>query len=53
MPASIEAFVHATVPGATRIELCHAGPRVVIRRGWEPIPEGCMPEALDTVITLD
>lgn len=53
MPASIEAFVQATVPGATRIELCHAGPRVVIRRGWEPLPEGCLPEAQDTVITLD
>jgi hypothetical protein len=53
MPASIEAFVQATVPGATRIELCHAGARVVVRRGWEPLPEGCVPEAQDTVITLD
>jgi hypothetical protein len=53
MPDSIESFVRATVPGATRVELCHAGPRVVVRRGWKPLPEGCVPEAQDTVILLD
>ena len=53
MPASIEAFVHATVPGATRIEFCRADRRVVIRRGWETIPEGCQPGEHDRVITLD
>ena len=53
MPASIEAFVQATVPGATRMEFCHAGTRVVVRRGWAPLPEGCVPEAQDSVVTLD
>ena len=53
MPASIEAFVHATVPGAFRIEFCHTGRRVVIRRGWDLIPEGCRPDEEDTVIALD
>lgn len=53
MPAAIEAFVQATVPGATRMEFCHLGPRVVVRRGWEPLAEGCEPGAQDTVITLD
>ena len=53
MPASIEAFVRATVPGATRVELCHAGRRVVIRRGWEPIAEGCQAGEQDTVVMLD
>ena len=53
MPASIEAFVHATVPGATRMEYCHLDQRVVIRRGWDPIAEGCRPGELDIVITLD
>jgi len=53
MPASIEAFVHATVPGATRIEFCHAGARVVIRHGWQAIADGCIPDAQDTVIMLD
>ena len=53
MPASIEAFVQATVPGATRMELCLAGSRVVIRRGWEPIDEGCAPREQDRVIALE
>jgi hypothetical protein len=53
MPASIEAFVRVTVPGATRIEFCHSGQHIVIRRGWDLIPEGCQPGEHDTVITLD
>ena len=53
MPASIEAFVQAQVPGATRLELCHTERQVVIRRGWEPIAEGCVAGAQDTVITLE
>ena len=53
MPASIEAFVQAHVPGATRIEFCHNGRQVVVRQGWGLIPEGCKPEAQDSVIALD
>ena len=53
MPASIEAFVQAHVPGATRMEFCHAGARVVVRRGWEPLAEGCEPAPQDAVILLD
>ena len=53
MPASIEAFVQARVPGATRIEFCHNGRQVVVRQGWGMIPEGCRPEAQDRVIALD
>ena len=53
MPASIESFIQATVPGASRLEFCHAGGRVVIHRGWEPIAEGCRPGAQDTAITLE
>jgi hypothetical protein len=52
MPASIESFVEATVAGATRIEFCHAGPRVVIHRGWDAIGEGCEPGERDSVVTL-
>ena len=52
MPASIEAFVRATLPAAQRIEFCHAGPRIVIHRGWDASPEGCQPGAEDSVITL-
>jgi hypothetical protein len=53
MPASIEAFARATIPGAQRLEFCHAERRVVIRRGWEPIADGCVPDGDDTVIELD
>lgn len=53
MPASIERFVHAQVPGATRVELCHAGRRVVVHRGWDEIAEGCVPGEGDQVITLE
>ena len=53
MPASIESFVRETVPGATRIEFCHADRRVVVRRGWQQIGEGCKPEVTDTVVLLD
>ncbi len=53
MPASIEAFVQAWAPGATRVEFCHTARHVVVRRGWELIPEGCEPGAQDTVIALD
>ncbi len=53
MPASIEAFVHATLPGATRMEFCHTDRHVVIRHGWDQIAEGCQPGEQDTVITLE
>ena len=53
MPASIEAFIRATVPGATRIEVCHADQRVVVHHGWAPIAEGCHAGDSDTVVPLD
>jgi len=53
MPASIEAFVQATVPGATRVEFCHSGPRVVIHRGWDAIAEDCQPGEHDAVVMLE
>lgn len=53
MPASIEAFVRAQVPEATRMEFCHIGPRVVVHRGWDPIAEGCEPGPGDVVLSLD
>ena len=53
MPASIEAFVRDQVPEARRIELCHAGSRVVVHRGWDAIAEGCVPGDGDRVIELD
>ena len=52
MPASIETFVQARVPGATRVELCHAGRHVVVHRGWDDIAEGCVAGARDTTFEL-
>ena len=52
MPASIEAFVQLQVPGATRVEFCHTDRQVVVHRGWEPIAEGCVPGAQDTIIPV-
>ena len=53
VPASIEAFVHARTPEARRVELCHDGQRVVVRRGWEHLAAGCRPGPGDQVIALD
>ena len=53
MPTSIEAFVRRKLPDATRLEFCHTEAQVVIRRGWEPIAEGCQAGPGDTVISLE
>jgi hypothetical protein len=53
MPAALEEFVRARDPAATRVELCHVGRRIVLRRGWAPLPEGCVPEDGDEVVELD
>jgi hypothetical protein len=52
LPASIESFVHARLPAATRVEMCHAGRRVVVHQGWDEIAEGCVPGPGDRVIEL-
>ncbi len=53
MPASIEAFVAARLPAATRVEFCHNERHVLIRRGWELIAEGCEAGPGDTLIVFD
>jgi hypothetical protein len=53
MPASIEGFVQAKLPGAQRLEFCHNEQHIVIRRGWTPVAEGCVPSPEDRVIALD
>ncbi|HZF80507.1 MAG TPA: DUF2145 domain-containing protein [Rubrivivax sp.] len=53
MPASIEDFVHRRLPAAQRLEFCHNSRHVVVRRGWQPIAEGCLPGADDQVVKLD
>lgn len=53
MPASIESFVRAQVPGAERIEFCHREGQVVIHRGWDAVAEGCEPGVGDRVVMLN
>lgn len=50
MPRSVEAFAQARWPGATRVELCHAGGRMVVRRNGPPIADGCVPAEGDEVL---
>jgi hypothetical protein len=53
LPSTVEAFVHARLPGSERIELCHDGRQVVVHRGWTPIAKGCKPGEGDRVVPLD
>ena len=53
VPTAIEAFVRERLPGARRIEMCHDGGKVVIRHGWQTIPEGCRPQVGDRVVDLE
>ncbi len=53
LPADLEHFVRQREPQARRIELCHAGGRVVVRHGWEPIAQGCVAAPGDQVHVLD
>ena len=52
MPAAIETFVQAKVPGARRLEICHSGRRVVLHDGWDDIAEGCVAGPADRTIAL-
>jgi hypothetical protein len=52
MPAAIESFVRQRLPAARRIEFCHDGTRVVIKRGWGAIAEGCVPGEGDEMVAL-
>jgi hypothetical protein len=51
MPASIESFVKAQVPQATRVELCLNKGKIVIHHGWDMIPEGCLVGEGDEVVS--
>jgi hypothetical protein len=52
VPATIEAFVRQRVPDVQRLEFCLNGERVVMRRGWMPLPEGCVSGEGDEVMAL-
>lgn len=53
MPASLDAFARARVPGARRLEFCLADRRIVMREGWTPIEPGCIAGDGDRVVALD
>jgi hypothetical protein len=47
MPESVERFVRQRWPQAERVEWCLRGREVVVRRGWLPLDEHCLPAAGD------
>lgn len=53
LPTALEAFVHRRLPQAQRLELCHDGQQVVLRRGWQPLGPGCRAEAGDETFSFD
>lgn len=53
LPASIESFVQARIPGARRIEFCRTERHMVIHRGWDAMAEGCVPGEQDELVSLD
>ncbi|WP_082491767.1 DUF2145 domain-containing protein [Duganella sp. Leaf126] len=55
LPTSLERFVQYRFPASERVELCHDDKRVVVRHGWTPIADGCVPDFTqgDRVIALD
>jgi hypothetical protein len=53
MPTAIEAFVQRLHPQAERFEVCHAKKRLVVRRGWTPIADGCVAADGDEVTVLN
>jgi hypothetical protein len=52
MPDALERFVHARVPGASRVEFCMKGGRVIVRHGWVPLPADCHAETDDATQDL-
>lgn len=52
MPQSLEAFVRQRYPQANRIEICYTPQHIIVRRGWEPIADGCTPASSDSVTAM-
>ena len=52
MPASLEMLVRTREPQARRVEICHTAQRIVLRRGWVPLSDVCVPEEGDEVYAL-
>jgi hypothetical protein len=53
LPAALEAFVHARLPQAQHLELCHDARHVVLHHGWVPLGPGCEAQDGDRVLDWD
>lgn len=53
MPAAIEDWVHTLWPGTQRVQVCHNDRFAVIRHGWAPLPDDCLPGPDDAVVDLN
>jgi hypothetical protein len=53
LPAALEDFLRQRWPAAERLAFCHAGARGVLRRGWAPLSDDCMPEPGDELFALE
>lgn len=51
-PTALETFARQRVPQARRIEFCAIDRRVVVRRGWEPLPADCAASDGDEILTM-
>jgi hypothetical protein len=52
LPEGIERFARQRWPTAQRVEICYTPSQVVIHKGWDAMPGGCVPREGDTVIAL-
>lgn len=53
LPPALERFARQLWPDAQRTEICYTTEHVVIHRGWDNIPDGCVAREGDTIITLE
>lgn len=52
MPEGLHTFVRQQQPDSQHLEFCYTPQHVVLRRGWEPLPDNCQPSDGDRVFTL-
>lgn len=52
LPRTIETFVRERYPTARRISLCQNLQHIVVRHGWQPIGQDCLPDSRDRVVSL-
>jgi len=53
LPPALEALARRQQPLAQRVEICHRGRQVVIRRGWEAMGKDCMAGPGDESLSLE